>query len=62
MNFCLLLVLSLNFCSADTLRLRNRFKRTDHENVQQKFVKQVDIPLTFRKAGRVWCGGARETH
>ena len=20
------------------------------------------IPLRFRKAGRVWCGGARETH
>ena len=21
-----------------------------------------DIPLRFRKAGRMWCGGARETH
>ena len=20
------------------------------------------VPLRFRKAGRVWCGGARETH
>jgi len=20
------------------------------------------LPLRFRKAGRVWCGGARETH
>ena len=51
MNFCLLLVLSLNFCSADTLRLRNRFKRTDHENVQQKFVKQLYLPLRSKKAG-----------
>ena len=22
----------------------------------------IHIPLRFRKAGRVWCGGARETH
>ena len=23
---------------------------------------ELDLPLRFRKAGRVWCGGARETH
>ena len=23
---------------------------------------EVFKPLRFRKAGRVWCGGARETH
>ena len=26
------------------------------------FSKKHTIPLRFRKAGRVWCGGARKTH
>ena len=25
-------------------------------------VKRFNIPFRFRKAGRVWCSGARETH
>ena len=25
-------------------------------------IKTYYIPLRFRKAGRVWCAGARETH
>ena len=25
-------------------------------------MKIIYVPLRFRKAGRVWCGGARETH
>ena len=24
--------------------------------------EKISIPLRLRKAGRVWCGGARETH
>ena len=25
-------------------------------------LKNLDIPLRIRKAGRAWCGGARDTH
>ena len=27
-----------------------------------KKIKQSKVPLRFRKVGRVWCGGSRETH
>ena len=35
-------------------------KNGEKETVHQKIYK--NIPLRLRKAGRVWCGGARETH
>ena len=29
---------------------------------QTKYILNKFVPLRLRKAGRVWCGGARETH
>jgi len=31
------------------------------ETISEK-IKQSKVPLRFRKVGRVWCGGSRETH
>ena len=35
--------------------------KTVPTNVTKSFVTLL-VSLRFRKAGRVWCGGARETH
>ena len=43
------------------------YRKTPKEPLQVKkgrliLFKKLVLPLTLRKAGRVWCGGARETH
>ena len=47
---------------ASIFKMARRLNRDRSFHRSQVSLKNLNIPLTIKKAGTIWCSGTRETH